>query len=103
MMDDLAMIAPCCRDAVASPIGAGRCSGQDTLALHAVHRVDALECDGTSRDGDAVVIHDATFDRTTNAMGCGSHTAESRADAGAISVDRNFRFEARGAYRLRNS
>ena len=48
--------------------------------------VDAIECDvHLSKDGEVVVIHDATLDRTTDATGpVGARTAEelSRVDAG---------------------
>ena len=57
--------------------------------------VDAIECDvHLSRDGDAVVIHDATLDRTTDATGPVSALT---ADALAR-VDAGYRFgEARGS------
>src|SRR5262245_65707526 len=47
--------------------------------------VDALECDvHLSRDGDAVVIHDATLERTTDATGpVSAHRADELARAEA--------------------
>jgi glycerophosphoryl diester phosphodiesterase len=69
--------------------GGSKLRPENTLAAfdHAVSLgVDALECDvHLSRDGEAVVIHDATLDRTTDARGpVGGLTAEelARLDAG---------------------
>src|SRR5262245_33001806 len=61
--------------------------------------VDALECDvHLSRDGDAVVIHDATLERTTDATGpVSAHRADelARADA-AYHFGTNGTFPFRG-------
>jgi glycerophosphoryl diester phosphodiesterase len=55
--------------------------------------VDAIECDvHLSRDGEPVVIHDATLDRTTDASGpVGERTA-----AELVRLDAGFRFGADG-------
>ena len=57
-----------------SPIAAGRASDRRTRwwrsGTPSTLGVDAVECDvRLSRDGEVVVIHDATVDRTTNATG----------------------------------
>lgn len=69
--------------------------------------VDALECDvHLSRDGDAVVIHDATMDRTTDATGpVSGYSADelARADAAyhfRTNGDCPFRGQGHGVPRL---
>src|SRR5262245_4706986 len=57
--------------------------------------VDGIECDvHLSRDGEAVVIHDSTLERTTNGAGAiGEFTADelARVDAGArFGADKGF-------------
>jgi len=77
---------------------------ENTLAAfeHAVGLgVDALECDvHLSRDGDAVVIHDATLERTTDATGpVSACTADelAKVDAGCrFSTDGEFPFRGQG-------
>ncbi len=53
--------------------GGGKLRPENTLeafAHAAGHGVDAIECDvRLSRDGEVVVVHDETLDRTTNASG----------------------------------
>jgi len=84
--------------------GGSRLRPENTLAAfgHAVALgVDALECDvHLSRDDEVVVIHDATLDRTTDAVGpIGAKTAAelSAIDAGHhFASDRTFPFRGRG-------
>ena len=81
--------------------GGSRLRPENTLAAfdHAVALgVDALECDvHLSRDGEPVVIHDATLDRTTDASG---PVADRRADELAR-LDAGFRFGADDGYPFR--
>ena len=60
--------------------------------------VDALECDvHLSRDGDAVVIHDPTLDRTTDARG----PVRAWTAADLASVDAGYRFEVDAGFPFR--
>jgi glycerophosphoryl diester phosphodiesterase len=64
--------------------------------------VDAIECDvHLSKDGDVVIVHDATLDRTTDAQGpVAAHTADelARADAGfGFAAGDGFPYRGRGA------
>src|SRR5579864_8516667 len=77
--------------------GGSRLRPENTLAAfdHAMTLgVDGLECDvHLSRDGDVVVIHDATLDRTTDASG----PVVARSVGELRQVDAGFRFgEAEG-------
>jgi glycerophosphoryl diester phosphodiesterase len=77
--------------------GGSRLRPENTLAAfdHAMTLgVDGLECDvHVSRDGDVVVIHDATLDRTTDATG----PVSARSADELRQVDAGFRFgEAEG-------
>jgi len=63
--------------------------------------VDALECDvQLARDGEVMIIHDPTLERTTNGVGAvGDHSAAelARVDAGAkFGADRGWPFRGQG-------
>lgn len=68
---------------------------------HAVELgVDAIECDvHLSRDGEVVVIHDPTLDRTTDAGG----PVADRTAAELAQVDAAFRFEQDGGFPYRGT
>lgn len=81
--------------------GGARRRPENTLAAFdyaASLGVDAVELDiHLSRDGQPVVIHDPTLERTTNAAGrVAAHTADELAR-----VDAGFRFEVSGEYPFR--
>jgi glycerophosphoryl diester phosphodiesterase len=82
--------------------GGSKLRPENTLAAfdHAVSLgVDALECDvHLSRDGEAVVIHDATLDRTSDASG----PVASRSAAELSRVDAGFRFGADDGFPFRS-
>ena len=61
--------------------------------------VDGCECDvHLSADGDAVVIHDASLDRTTNAQG----PVEARTVKELAQIDAGFTFAADGSFPFRD-
>lgn len=70
----------------------------EAFALGLAHGADGVECDvHLSHDGVPVVIHDATLDRTTDALGpVGARTA-----AELARIDAGYRFASNGAYPFR--
>src|SRR5262245_51004426 len=87
--------------AVIAHRGGSKLRPENTLASfdHAIALgVDALECDvHLSADGEPVVIHDATLDRTTDASG---PVADRRADDLA-GLDAGFHFAAADGFPYR--
>ena len=81
--------------------GGGALRPENTMAAfdHAVSLgVDAIECDvHLSRDGEVVILHDPTLDRTTDATGqVGARTA-----AELARMDAGYRFAADGGFPFR--
>lgn len=83
--------------------GGSKLRPENTVAAfdHAAHLgVDGLECDvHLARDGDLVVIHDATLDRTTDASG----PVEALTSAELADVDAGYRFEQDGGHPFRGA
>src|SRR6478672_9388970 len=83
--------------------GGGKLRPENTLAAfdHALQLgVDAIECDvHLSRDGEVVVIHDPTLDRTTDASGQVSDMTA----AELANVDAGFRFSSNGGFPYRDA
>ena len=92
------MLAVCCpsRPSPPSRTAADRSFGPRTRSPPSITRcalgVDGLECDvHLSRDGEPVVIHDPTLDRTTDATGPGERA---HGDGSSRAVDAGARFGA---------